>query len=375
MNMKETFQRMILVVLAWLIATIGCAVVDGQVAPRIIGGYPASNGRYPYAQVSLQYTDYHYCGGTLLAPDLVLTAYHCWDNFDAVEFHRYDFTDASEATETIPASGLFWHPDYNEDYYHHDVLIVKLLRPVSLSDTVQPVRINHDPNVPVSGQELTVVGWGQTNPSTDDDDSFPSQLQEVALKYIPPDVCERITNGPDDEFAEYLTSDMMCAGAVGKDACYGDSGGPLILMGDNPEEDVQVGLVSWGITCAGDFPGVFSRLSESYDWIRATVCEESRDPPAYFECGTDAPIGDETTKPPTSLNTCSCNEKESTQMPSLINMEASPSSAPSSQNGDRPTVVQVDATNRVPSIDRSSASVLNSSGCFGFLIVLALILP
>ncbi len=58
-------------------------------------------------------------------------------------------------------------------------------------------------------------------------------------------------------------------------------GGPLVVRGDNPEDDVQVGIVSWGVGCA-DMPGVFSRISETYDWTIETVCDEgngSNDPP------------------------------------------------------------------------------------------------
>ena len=56
-------------------------------------------------------------------------------------------------------------------------------------------------------------------------------------------------------------------------------GGPLIVQNvwGGPGDDVLVGLVSWGVGCAF-LPGVFSRVSASYDWIQTTVCEESSDP-------------------------------------------------------------------------------------------------
>jgi secreted trypsin-like serine protease len=56
------------------------------------------------------------------------------------------------------------------------------------------------------------------------------------------------------------------------------------MRGDDPEGDVQVGIVSWGIGC-GYMPGVFSRVSTGYAWIQETVCGTSTDPPGSL-CGS-----------------------------------------------------------------------------------------
>ena len=51
-----------------------------------------------------------------------------------------------------------------------------------------------------------------------------------------------------------MTSSMMCAWSEEIDACLGDSGGPLLLRGDEDRNDrddaygdVQVGVVSFGV--------------------------------------------------------------------------------------------------------------------------------
>jgi hypothetical protein len=62
-----------------------------------------------------------------------------------------------------------------------------------------------------------------------------------------------------------------------------DSGGPIIIPGETPEDDLLVALVSWGVLCGDpDFPGVNARVSKVSDWIDASVCAISADPPKEF---------------------------------------------------------------------------------------------
>ena len=75
-------------------------------------------------------------------------------------------------------------------------------------------------------------------------------------------------------------------------------GGPLVIRGkdSNGADDIQVGLVSWGVGCASKhFPGVYARISEAYDWIQDEVCSKSQDPPANL-CGGGG--GGSSPKPP-----------------------------------------------------------------------------
>lgn len=59
-----------------------------------------------------------------------------------------------------------------------------------------------------------------------------------------------------------------------------DSGSPILIAGDTPEQDTLVALVSWGEECADpQFPGVNARVSDAFDWIRANICAMSDDPP------------------------------------------------------------------------------------------------
>merc|ERR1712127_922218 len=101
-----------------------------------------------------------------------------------------------------------------------------------------------------------------------------------------------LTGGYQADYHNQITENMVCARDNGEDSCQGDSGGPLVIR--QSSGDLQVGVVSWGISCAHeDFPGVYARISAQYDWIRQNVCEGSSDPPAYFDCENIASLGDE----------------------------------------------------------------------------------
>ena len=69
---------------------------------------------------------------------------------------------------------------------------------------------------------------------------------------------------------------MLSTGAVGMDregACHGDSGGPLVFR-QNGQNDIQIGVVSWGVPdCVGgeNSPSVYARVSELIDWINEEV--------------------------------------------------------------------------------------------------------
>lgn len=64
---------------------------------------------------------------------------------------------------------------------------------------------------------------------------------------------------------------MLCAKSDYKDSCQGDSGGPLIKKGndpDDPDDDVVVGIVSFGGQCGGPVneeypPAVYSEIAGS----------------------------------------------------------------------------------------------------------------
>jgi trypsin len=239
---------------------------------RIIGGDEATPDRYSYT-ASLNDEWGHFCGGSLIAPDVVLSAAHCKGGQYSVTVGRHSFNDNDG--ETIPVAREKPHPEYDDMTTDKDFMLLFLSTNVTVN--VAMVKLNPDGAVPEVGANVTVVGWGDTDPT--DEFNAPTELQEVEVNAISNADCNA-SDGPYGTYEESggITDNMLCAADVGEDSCQGDSGGPLVIKGEDPSgaDDVQVGIVSWGYGCAmPEYPGVYARVSAQYEWIRVTVCQYS----------------------------------------------------------------------------------------------------
>jgi trypsin len=211
---------------------------------RIIHGVNAPVGRYPYT-VSLQDDTFHFCGASLIAPDVVLSAAHCQDGFGfsqrnvVVNPHRLNNPIA--ASQTFHVQQMIVHPDYQAiNEYDHDFMLIQL----DGSSTLTPIRLNTKANEPASGDPLQVMGWGLT--STSFDANIANVLQEVQVQAMSNAECEAAS----EFYQGQVTDDMLCALESNKGSCQGDSGGPLVVLGANAQADRLVGVVSFGVGCA-----------------------------------------------------------------------------------------------------------------------------
>eukprot|EP01083_Nonionella_stella_P180464 643667_1 len=249
---------------------------------RIINGDEAPKGKYSY-HVSLQDRIGHFCGGTLIAEDIVLTAAHCAGGSYDVVIDRHNLNQGGG--QKIKMEREIKHRSYNPSTTDYDFNIVLLSRKVNMNG-LKLVTLNKDKGFPAVKQKVTVMGYGDTNISLSQSD-LSNVLNEVQVAVISNDECDDSSGtvgGYQDNYHGQITDRMICAKATGKDACQGDSGGPLVVHDGN--NDVQVGVVSWGIGCASrSFPGVYARVSEVYDWIEDLVCEHSSGSKASFNCG------------------------------------------------------------------------------------------
>ena len=115
-----------------------------------------------------------------------------------------------------------------------------------------------------SNSMVAVIGYGMTESGRVSD-----TLRQVTLPVVSTRKCNSSYGGE-------LNPDEVCAGKpYQKDACGGDSGGPLLLVEqDGTWLGAQVGVVSKGTGCPGDRGGVYASVAYHAEWIMKNVGAE-----------------------------------------------------------------------------------------------------
>jgi secreted trypsin-like serine protease len=257
------------------------ASISAEISSRIIGGTDVTPGRYPYL-ASLHFRDnitgelYQACGGSLIAPSVILTAAHCYHVIDVAMIGLHNLTMAEEAsheTYNITSEQKVIYPFYDNVTNDGDFLLLLLDKP----SIYAPIKLNADPDIPKRDALLTVMGWGTQE--TGHSSLIPEEATVETrsnywcnLAYQGANLILEMLGSPHYT----ITENALCAEGGSKyDSCQGDSGGPLIIKGENSTSDVLVGVVSWGIGCASAIseilPGVYSRVSSAEYWIEQQI--------------------------------------------------------------------------------------------------------
>mmetsp|Transcript_11081 Transcript_11081/g.19912 ORF Transcript_11081/g.19912 Transcript_11081/m.19912 type:complete len:410 (-) Transcript_11081:258-1487(-) len=247
---------------------------DEGPSSRIINGQMVTQDRYPY--FALQ-NGKAMCGAVLIGPRFVLSAAHCLGAAESFFVGARTDPSGQDGAITVSYQEVIVHPRY-QDSFDYDITLYYLDREVT---GVPYLRLERN-KIDAEGQPMTVIGFGDTAGNGSGSLSLSDHLREVEVRYIPPDTCQRL------HFKDDITDDMLCASEQDKDACYGDSGGPLLTKGSTMADDRLVGLVSWGRGCADSlYPGVYTRISYFYDWIVEMAClTDMHGAPEYMDCET-----------------------------------------------------------------------------------------
>ncbi|GJQ69376.1 hypothetical protein Trydic_g6500 [Trypoxylus dichotomus] len=255
---------------------------------RIIGGTKILVTEVPYI-VSLRIMmiedpgdPLHICGGSYFKPRWIITAAHClveeeydtdYDDMDSYVptvgdqsrfYLRMGITSLSDSKgQTRRSVALFIHKGFEQTYLNNDIGLVKIDKPFNLGPTVSLVNVAKE-KIDFKGKVAMVAGWGRT----ESERPVADKLRMVLLPLLITSECKPYY--ADDPNKDFFFKDdrIICAGYVsgGYDACQGDSGGPLVV-----DDALLVGIVSWGIGCATELPGVYTNVFFHSKFIKQTL--------------------------------------------------------------------------------------------------------
>ncbi|XP_035671101.1 plasminogen-like [Branchiostoma floridae] len=232
---------------------------------RIVGGQDAKQGSWPW-QVSMIRQGSHVCGGSIIAPNWIVTAAHCVDSDLSpsqwtirVGSHRRQNTDSTQRDHAV--SRVIMHERYSmslSDDNDNDIALMKLSSSITFDDYASPVCL---PTVDApDGAMCYTTGWGSTGGIFG---QLPNILQQGKVPVV-----SRSTCNSGSYYNGEITDNMICAGYTqgGIDSCQGDSGGPFVC--EYSGQWTLDGVVSWGTGCAQAYkPGVYTRVTNYISWI------------------------------------------------------------------------------------------------------------
>ncbi|XP_037029861.1 trypsin 3A1-like [Bradysia coprophila] len=250
---------------------------------RIYGGYQVDITKAPwmvyigifFKKPSNSKALYTFCSGSILRPNLILTAAHCNKNETSGKLNsakRYvvnvgsNLNDLSGGTHHSVKT-VFIHPEYNGGgtyNFFHDVGLLELKTDIKLGDRAQLVTIALPDDNPKDGADVYITGYGR-NPDHPGD----NRLYQVQMNVITAEKCiELLARGTVEEVDQH----EICVVGKNKNQCPGDSGGPLhdVCTGR------QIGIASYGSTdCRNPKPSVLSRITDNLDFINRIIQKTS----------------------------------------------------------------------------------------------------
>ncbi|KAJ8679173.1 hypothetical protein QAD02_014960 [Eretmocerus hayati] len=212
--------------------------------------------------VSIQYYNFHICGGSMIRRNVVLTAGHCIYNYPidtmTVRAGSVRFDSGGTVANVV---NFVRHQNFHKDSFNrsvHDIALLKLGKSIMRGVTIIGLFMQNEIVVP--GSVGTVAGWGIM-------DEY-NRVPNMELRVIHPYVIDKRDCSREYWLWNGVSDVTICTFLPNQSTCKGDSGGPLVVDGR------QAGIISWCRGCArSGFPVAYTEVSSYRNWIEQNIMQ------------------------------------------------------------------------------------------------------